>query len=397
MFKELKRMVYQVEDVEQARQWYASVLGQEPAFDSPVASIFRIGTNTLSLARAAGPVPEHNGRLTAYWEVEDVEQAYARLLELGARPQAPPSDVFAIRTAQVIDPFGNLIGLCGNIPQAGRRAIESQASQTAYTVALCRALMAYDERSEVRRPDPFSELFLATELRSALHEAAKRKAIIDTKISWPLYGYSGFFDDALARGLRAGVPQIVLLGAGYDTRALRFQAELGTTRVFELDAPSTQGRKLENLRARGTVLPPQVHFVGINFKTDDLVERLRSHGYDTALPTLFLWEGVTYYLSPETVAGMLGLIRKHGPSGTGIAFDYATAKLDSINADEPFLSWIAPAEIPDYLQRLGFRLVEHLDRPAMTKRYLTLADGTVAEKSLTTFRLVYAECADTPG
>jgi methyltransferase (TIGR00027 family) len=398
MFKELKRIAYQVNDMEKARQWYATLLGLEPAFDSPVVSIFKIGANTLSLARVADPVPEHDGRITGYWEVEDVDQAFARLLGLGARPKSQPTDVLTIRTAQVIDPFGNVIGLCGNIPHDRQLGIESQASQTAHAVALCRVLIAYDDRIEIRRQDPFSELFLATELRSTIHEAAKRQGIIDTRISRPLYGYfaarSGFFDDAFTRALRAQVPQIVLLGAGYDTRALRFQADLGTTQIFELDAPSTQGRKLEILRSSRTRVPPQVHFVGTNFKTDDLVERLQNHGYDPSLTTLFIWEGVTYYLPQETVDRTLELIRGHSASGSGIAFDYMTTKLDSINAGEPFLSWMAPTEMPGYLQRLGFRLIEHLDGPEMAKRYLTLADGTVAEKPLSAVQLVYGECAD---
>jgi methyltransferase (TIGR00027 family) len=398
MFKELKRIAFQVDDIEKAREWYAGVLGLEPAFDSPVASIFKIGGSTLSLARGDGPVPEYNERITAYWEVEDVDQAFARLIELGARPKAAPADVLTIRTAQVIDPFGNVVGLCGGIPHRRQLAVENQASQTAQAVALCRALIAHEERAEIRRADPFSELFLPAELRSAIHEAEERRNLVNTRISRPLYGYfiarSRFIDDLFIRWLRVRVPQIVLLGAGYDTRALRFREDLGTTQVFELDVPSTQTRKLEILRSSHTELPPQVHYIGINFKTDDLVEQLRNNGYDSSLTTLVIWEGVTYYLPQETVDRTLRLIRSHCGSGSGIAFDYMTQKLDSINAGEPFLSWMSPTEMPDHLQRFGFRLVEHLDGPEMVKRYLTLADGTVAEKPLPTLRFVHAECAD---
>jgi methyltransferase (TIGR00027 family) len=397
MFKELKRVVYQVDDVEKARDWYVGLLGLEPVLDAPVACIFRIGGNTLSLARAAEPAVPQQARVTAFWEVDNVDAAYARLLDLGARAKVAPTDVLTVRTAQVVDPFGNVLAVCGPVPHDARLGIEKQPSQTAQAVALCRALMALDERAEIHLADPFSELFVAPEVRSAIQDAAKRRGLIDTRISRPLYGYfaarSRFIDEAFLRALRAGIPQIVLLGAGFDTRALRFQADLGTTRVFELDAPSTQGRKLELLRSSGTAVPSQVRFVSINFKTGDLMRRLREAGHDSALPTLFIWEGVVYYLPQETVDQTLDLLSKHCAPGSAIAFDYMTEKLESISAGEPMLSWMAPAEMPGYLQRHGFRLIDDLGGPEMARRYLTLNGGTPAEKPLATIRLAYAEWA----
>jgi predicted enzyme related to lactoylglutathione lyase len=237
MFKELKRAVYFVPDVEAARSWYVRVLGSEPVFDSPVACIFRVNQSSLSLAKTVAAAPAADNRIAAYWEVEDVDHCVARLVDLGGRVKTPPRNVLALRVAEVVDPFGNVLGLSGEVPRDKERSLENQASQTAQVVALCRALLARDERVELRRADPFSELFLEEETRATLDDASKRRELIERRISRPLYGFfaarSAFVDEVFQGALAAGTRQIVLLGAGYDTRALRFAADLGPTRVFE--------------------------------------------------------------------------------------------------------------------------------------------------------------------
>ncbi len=398
MFKELKRLVYQVADVAEARRWYVQVLGAEPLFDSPLACIFAVGQGSLSLARGPSDLAPGESRCTGYWEVDDVDQAFARLVELGALAKASPSDVLNIRTAQVQDPFGNIVGLTGPIPKDRQRSIEEQPSQTAYHICMCRALVSRDDRAVICRPDPFAELFLEPEHRAALSDGAKRTAMIDRRVSRPLYGFlsarSAFIDEVFLRALRAGTPQIVLLGAGYDTRALRFQAELRSTRIFEVDAPPTQRRKIEFLKASGTMVLDQVRYVSVNFKTDDLVERLKSEGFNQNVATLFIWEGVTYYLTQIAVDRTLKLLRGLSGAGSSIVFDYMTAKLESINSGEPFLSWMAPGDVPGWLQQHGFRLVEDLDADQMARRFLMLPDGTLTERPLSSIHLALAELED---
>jgi methyltransferase (TIGR00027 family) len=394
MLKELKRVVYQVEDVDAAKEWYGRMLGSEPAFDSPVAAIFRVSQNSLSLAKAGG-ASRGEDRVTVYWEVDDVDQAFARLVELGAQPQMPPANVLTLRVARVTDPFGNVLGLSGGIPRDKEQTVENEASRTAQVVALCRALLDRDERPEMRRADAFSYLFLEESARTMLEDAGERQALIDRRISRALYGFfaarCAFVDEVFQRALTAGVRQIVFLGAGYDTRALRFSADLGDARIFEVDAPSTQGRKQAVLRASGVAVPPQVRFVAVNFKTDDFVERLVAAGYDEAVATLFIWEGVTYYLTQETVDQTLAELHARSAPGSALALDYMTTKSDSVNAGEPFLSFVEPKALPGWLAGFGFSVREHLDAAQMVERYLTLRDGSIAEKPFSKIRFVYAE------
>lgn len=395
MFKSLKRVVYQVPDVEQARDWYTNFLNQEPAFDSPIAAIFKIGDSTMTLAKGPAVQGEDAGRLAAYWEVDDVDRCLARLLEMGAKQRSAPKDVLTIRTAQAIDPFGNVLGISSGIRKDSARTVENQPSETAHAVALCRALASRDSRFGNRASDPYSELFLKENVRSVLQNETARQSVINTMISRPLYGYfiarSLFIDEAFVGAVRKRMPQIVFLGAGYDTRALRFQNAVGATRIFEVDAVSTQNRKKELFDSTNTPIPPQVTFIGMNFKTDNLVRKLKEAGFDRSMATLFIWEGVTYYLSQETIGRVLELIRDNSASGSGLCFDYAAKELDSISAGEPFLSWMDPATVPSYLAGYGFRLIEHLDAAEMSARYLILANGSLAEKPFSALRLVYAE------
>ena len=116
---------------------------------------------------------------------------------------------------------------------------------------------------------------------------------------------TAFFDGVVEAALRDNLPQIVILGAGYDSRAYRFKDLFQGTRLFELDAPPTQARKREILRQAGIPLPEHLVFVPVNFTTADLADVLAQAGFKPDQPTLFIWEGVTYYLSAEMVDSML--------------------------------------------------------------------------------------------
>jgi methyltransferase (TIGR00027 family) len=129
--------------------------------------------------------------------------------------------------------------------------------------------------------------------------------------------------DAIVRErIAAGLDQLVVLGAGFDSRAMRFDAQLGQTRVFEVDVADVIALKGRHLAAAGRHLPRQVVQVAIDFSTERL-DKLLSHGFRPAARTLFLWEGVTTYLRDDDVSGVLRFVREHGGPGSTL-FDYVT-------------------------------------------------------------------------
>jgi methyltransferase (TIGR00027 family) len=130
-----------------------------------------------------------------------------------------------------------------------------------------------------------------------------------------------FFDAALSRHLK-DIDQLVILGAGFDTRSYRMPQEI---RCFEVDAPKTQELKRQLLK-KANLDTTRITFVPANFLTDDWLANLVNAGFDPAKRTFFLWEAVTPYLDREAVEGTLRKIAGTA-SGSVVAFDYFHANL----------------------------------------------------------------------
>lgn len=114
MFQGLRTVVYHVDDIEHARNWYSQALGIEPYFDQPFYVGFNIGGYELGLQPTrADRTP--NPYVVAYWGVAEIEATLARLVESGATLHSDLEDVGDnIRLAVVLDPFGNAFGIIDN-------------------------------------------------------------------------------------------------------------------------------------------------------------------------------------------------------------------------------------------------------------------------------------------
>jgi len=110
----LRTVIYHVPDLAAAKAWYAAAFGATPYFDEPFYVGFEIGGFELGLHPDTSGVTIGNNAV-AYWGVTDIDDAYGRLLDRGARPRDPVQDVGeGIKVAAVADPFGNVIGLIQN-------------------------------------------------------------------------------------------------------------------------------------------------------------------------------------------------------------------------------------------------------------------------------------------
>ena len=123
-----------------------------------------------------------------------------------------------------------------------------------------------------------------------------------------------FFDDQVLGAVSSGVGQVVILGAGYDDRALRFPSP--GLRYFEIDHPATQTDKVRRLRGLGLDTGTTV-FAAADFRADDIDALLAGSGHDAGSPSLFLCEGLLVYLDEATVIRLLGALRaRSGPDST---------------------------------------------------------------------------------
>ncbi len=190
-------------------------------------------------------------------------------------------------------------------------------------------------------------------------------------------------DDAVRDFVEAGGRQIVLLGAGFDCRAVRLELEGAT--VFEIDHPATQERKRATLAEAGAQ-SESVRYVAWNFENDAmemLPARLVDHGLDRSQPALTIWEGVTMYLTEGAIDASLRAIRVWSGPGSKLVFTYfdrvridrpsAYRRLASrvvASAGEPWRFGWRPSEIGGWLAERSFVLESDRDSTELARDLL---------------------------
>ncbi len=138
------------------------------------------------------------------------------------------------------------------------------------------------------------------------------------------YGVSRtrYIDDYLQACINSEFEQLVILGAGYDSRAYRFDGLNPRMKIFEVDHPDTQRIKVNKIKTIFKKIPSYINYVSVDFNEESLEKRLPADGYDKSLKTLFIWEGVTYYITDEAVDATLKFVVKNSCEGSSIIFDY---------------------------------------------------------------------------
>ena len=212
---------------------------------------------------------------------------------------------------------------------------------------------------------------------------------------WRAPGTTGFLvararciDDCLQACLDSGIDQLVILGAGLDSRAYRFEQLRDHVKVFEVDHPATQQAKRRRLRKVFGELPGHVAFVPIDFNADGL-ERLFDFGYDKQCKTLFIWEGVTYYLTVEAVDRTLDFVGSNSRNGSSIIFDYVYAsaltaahKRGEIARMQRYkrftgegLVWgIEEGKVDEFLSQRGYTQIKNMTSEDLKRAYFTGAN-----------------------
>src|SRR5262249_36495076 len=126
--------------------------------------------------------------------------------------------------------------------------------------------------------------------------------------------------DRLQEAVNQGIQQYVILGAGFDTFAFRRPDLLAHLDVFEVDHPVTQSMKRQ--RITGWDIPPQLHFIPVDFNQGSFRAALLQSAYDPHKRPFFSWLGVTYYLPREAIFSTLEAVRRLAPQGSTLVFDY---------------------------------------------------------------------------
>jgi methyltransferase (TIGR00027 family) len=190
---------------------------------------------------------------------------------------------------------------------------EGEASRTAEYVALFRAIESSLPPERRLFDDPYAKRFLGPRLGlvARLCRLPGAPGLVSRFIDQRWAGSRSsavartrFIDDAIRAAVDRGIEQLVILGAGFDSRAYRMDA-LESVSVFEVDHPSTFARKQDILRRALPDFPSGVRFVATDFHGTDLKLAMNAAGYSKQAPTFILWEGVTPYLSEAAVDATL--------------------------------------------------------------------------------------------
>jgi methyltransferase (TIGR00027 family) len=296
--------------------------------------------------------------------------------------------------------------------ETSKRSVEHQPSETALATATLRALAAHDDREEIRGPDYLAEVFLTEDRKAPLKDLGVRQWVMKNRIAPGAYEFmiarTAFFDHVVRDALLQNMPQIVLLGAGYDSRPYRFKDIIKDTRIFELDAHPTQLRKKEMLEEARIPLPAHLVFVPVDFNRENLKNVLPAAGFSRDQKALFVWEGVTYYLPANVVDSTLETIRDISCAGSSVCFDYASLSPKALREEgakrlrehmksrysaEPTQFGIPQGRLEAFLIERGYVIIEHLGPSEMETRYLTLGDGSTVGKVPALFSLAHVALA----
>jgi len=281
-------------------------------------------------------------------------------------------------------------------------------SKTAEYVAFYRALETLERRREPLFEDAFAASFLwpphALAIRASRAGAVHGLVCMHVDRNAPGARLvsalrTRFFDDLARDSAAHGIRQLVVLGAGFDCRAHRL-AELSTTRVFEVDREEMSAAKQAGLRRAQARAREDIHYVGSDLAAEAPNDALIRSGWDATLPTLFLCEGVTNYLTEAAVLRIFSATGRAAPKSR-LAFSYIDrALLDGTfrgrdgarlrhrvrELKEPWTFGIDPAEVQALLAGHGLTLREELSMETCRRRYWGAA--TLPEAGSTLF-----ECA----
>lgn len=193
---------------------------------------------------------------------------------------------------------------------------------------------------------------------------------------------SRFSEDLIAEAVARGVRQVVVLGAGLDTFAIRNPYASVGLNVFEVDHPETQALKRARIARISENIPKEAHFVPLDFETQNLCEALIEADFDDRLPAFFVWLGVVPYLTIDSIRSTLSFIAELPLSE--VVFDYSEplenyeperrSRMEALGKrlaelGEPWVTHFDPLTLAKELHGQGFKEIDDLDLSRISKRY----------------------------
>ncbi len=276
--------------------------------------------------------------------------------------------------------------------------IENKPSETAGFITYFRACSNKEKRPQLRGPDYLAKVFhigsAKIKLKISRILLPLLKKYIPGIYEWVI-ARTFVFDEIFQEALKNKYDQIIILGAGFDSRAFRFKNYNINTDIFELDIPTTQECKKKILEKSNTEIPKNLIYVPINFNKNDLYTTLHKKGFKKNAKNLFLWEGVTEYLNEDVVDSTLNFIKQNSLPKSQVALTYVYKEI--IEGDfrfygskqiikmtskvgEHYQFGIKQGEIEKFIKKRGYNLLKNWTPEDLEKEYLTDENGCLYGK-----------------
>ena len=288
-----------------------------------------------------------------------------------------------------------------------------EVSWTAQVVCYYRALAAQHPDPKLRNPDYLAGKFLTESFWDTAHLGRDYET---ARMTMKIYGAAAYYyvnarthhvDTLLKKMADAGAKQVVILGAGFDSRGYRFQKIYPQLRFFEVDLPATIESKKEKVIQLFGGLPDSVVYAPIDFNTQRLEDVLKSMGYHAGQKSYFIWEGVTPYITEAACRETLSFIKNHAGAGSTVVFDYilrpiiegkydgfyggAQSNAETVAArGEPYVCGWTAREASDMVQEIGLEIVSDVDTDFLTEQYLIDSNGQADGIMGNFYRIMYA-------
>ena len=274
------------------------------------------------------------------------------------------------------------------------KRIESTTSRTAEMTCISRAISVMEKRKHYKSDDYIAPLMLPTWFKTIIRLPFAKK--IFTRVIAPkgIYEYvisrTKYIDFLFKQAILQNFNQILIFGAGFDSRALRFKNETGQIKIFELDVTVTQHTKINQYQRRNLTIPENLIFVPIDFDKDSLSEKLDESRFKKDLKSLFVLEGLIMYLQPESVDITFRTIQNYSGKGSWVVFDAVHYSVlhhrgkhyggDGIKetvskAGEQWNFGLNQDSIERFLNEYGMKLKDLKDSKDIEKDYFTSSNG----------------------
>ncbi|MDR3645384.1 MAG: SAM-dependent methyltransferase [Clostridia bacterium] len=206
---------------------------------------------------------------------------------------------------------------------------DAASSRTAEFTCFTRAASYAEKDLRLKSDDYISYQIIPRGKKILIRLPAARHFLVRRLFARGMFEYvvarTKYIDGEFRQALNDGFEQILIFGAGYDSRAIRFQSSAKDIRLFELDTSETQSSKIAWFGHNGIRFPANLTFIPIDFDTQSLADRLDACGFERGRRTLFLLEGLTMYLEPGSIDRAFRTIAEYAGTGSRLVFDYIYA------------------------------------------------------------------------